>query len=683
MTLKHESPKYEVNKIKLSKEERVKLIDFLCKEHQDVLEARKDHENKWKQWEKQANARLERKDAGSRDSNIDIPNTKEYMMQNAARLQTPIYQQDRIFVAIPTKPSMAEKALKIEDGLEWMVNRINPRILTDEWIKQFQKFHAGFVKTGFLTEVEFVKRWQEINIDEYEIMKATPGINVIERKLDNDSVKYFYEVSSKRERKSGCFPEIIPIEDVIFPLTASDIYSAPWITHRFWPTRREIEFRIEEGIWDEKDDEGDPIIDRLQKSDRERFTFATENPEDKTLNTTKQYDIRETYMVWKVNGKNSEIIVTWEPKSKTILSCIDNYYHEYHRPFVVHQYEHVQNSIYGIPLTYLLEPLHVAYSASINQRLDQATLANETLLFGPPGMDDLVNKFDQTIHGGFHETNASKDEIWSLNLGNPNYSQLPDIEEKFELHMQRIAGLSDYSFGEEQVGRPTATGTMQLVEESKQPQYLQLERFRDSFAEVAKHILARYKQFYPEGMRLYESTEEVDPESGATVMGEISVSWPEGAIEDSVIIETKVSSATMSKNVRKSEALAMLDKLPQIYQGLAQFAMQAGMPNPQAPALPMISLSLLNGYQTVINDFLTIFDVPDKEAINPPLVQEAQVVQNINQQFMALQQQLQQCIAQNQQLMAQIQYLQTGQPPEGMAQQAQAQPVPQGSGPMG
>jgi len=605
------------------------------------------------------------------------------MMQNAARLQTPIFQQDRIMVAVPTKPSKYEIALDIENAIEWMMTRINPRILTDEWIEQFQTFHAGYVKTGFTTEVEFVKEWKEIQLDEYEIMSNTPGITTVKRDLDDGNTKYFYEVSSKRERRSGCFPEVVPCEDMMHPLGAADPYSSPWITHRFWPTKREIEFRMEEGVWESKDDDGNPLIDALQKSDRERFTYAVESPEEQSPKSTKQYDIRETYMLWKVKDKNTEIIVTWEPKSRVILSLIENYYHEYHRPFVAHQYKHIQNSIYGIPLTYMIEPLHRAYSASINQRLDQATLANSLLLFGPPGMDDLVSKTDHTIVSGYYETNATKEEIWSLTLGNPNFSQLPDLEEKLELHMQRVAGLSDYSFGEEQVGRPTATGTLQLVEESKQPQYLQLERFRDSLSEVVKHMLSRYKQFYPEGMKLYESIQEPNPQTGMTAMNEINITWPEGSIEDNVIINTKVSSATMSKNIRKQETLAMLDKVPQIYQGLMQFAMQAGSPNPQAPGLPLISLSLLNGYQKVFNDFLTIFDVPAKEQINPPLVQEAQVAQQINQQFMQLQQQMQQLAMQNQQLQQQLQYYAGGQPQGGMAQPPQGQPGAPGPMPMG
>jgi hypothetical protein len=224
---------------------------------------------------------------------------------------------------------------------------------------------------------------------------------------------------------------------------------------------------------------------------------------------------------------------------------------------------------------------------------------------------------------------------------------------------------------------------MQLVEESKQPQYLQLERFRDSLSEVVKHMLSRYKQFYPEGLRLYETTQEVDPETGMTAMQEISVQWPEGSLEDNVDINTKVSSATMSKNIRKQEAIAMLDKIPEVYQGIAQFAFQAASPNPQAPALPMIALSLLNGYQKLFDDFLTIFDVPAKEQLNPPLVQEAQVAQQINQQFMELQQQMQQMAAQNQQLSQMLQQFTGGQPQGGMAQPPQGQPGTQGPMPMG
>lgn len=681
---KHETPQYEVQKVKLSAEERDKLMEYLCKQHSDTLDARKSYEEKWRLWSNQGNGRRKRKGAGARDSDIDVPTTREYMMQNSARVQTPILQQgDDPFVCIPTAPQHEDLAMRLEPFVNYMARRINLRVFMDAWIEQFQLFNAGYVKTSFSTEYEFVKRWVPVDPEEDIQVLKEAGVTVVERQLDDGGVAMFKEEKSKRIKRVGCFPEVVPIEDMIHPLTASDP-ECEWITHRMWPTGSEIKFKIKEGVWDEKTPDGEDVFDLLQKTERDRFVYPVENPEDQQTSITKQYDIRETYLRWKCGDEMSEIIVTWEPNSKTFLSIIYNFLHEYHRPFVAHQYKPVQNLMYGIPLTYIIEPLHIAYSASVNQRLDQASLANETLLFGPPNLD-IGKKADATIRGGFYGTNATRDEIWSLNLGS-NFTQLPDLENTIEQHMQKLAGLSDYSFGQEQVGRPTASGTMQLVEESKHPQYLQLERFRDSLALVMKHALARYKQFYPEGVRIYEQTHQEMPtqmgEPRPSALQEISVTWPEGSIEDSIIVETKVSSSTMSKNMRKQEIVALVDKMPEIYNTLGQFAMQASTPNPQAPAASLVALSLLNGYQNIISKFMREFEISDPQIVNPPLVQEAQVAQQINQQFMALQQQMQQLAAQNQQLQAQLQRA-TGGAKGGVAQPPQGQPGPQGPPPMG
>jgi len=673
-----DGPDYEVKKVKMSKEKKSALMSYLVKSHDEVLQGREKHEERWKGWHLQANGRRKRKGAGARDSDIDVPTTREYMMQNSARIQTPILQQDQIMVAEPAAPIYEKVAKGLEPGINWMVDRIDPRVFMDLWIEQFQTYHAGFVKTGFQIEYEFVKHWQKVEEDEDPSILKSAGVMVVKREMDDGSVVWFKETETKRIKRSGSFPEVIPIEDIIIPLTAVDIQTSPFVTHRMWPTKNEIKFRIKQGIWDEKNDDKEEILPLLQKSDRERITHPVDSPEEIQPGIQKQYDIRETYLLWEVDGEDVEIIATWEPKSQQFLNIIYNYFHEYARPFVAHTYKPVPNSIYGIPLTFIIQSLHIAYSASINQRLDAASLANETLIFGPSKLE-LAEQADATIRGGYYATNATKDEIWSLNLGS-TFSQLPDLERVFEEHMQKLSGLSDYSFGQEQVGRPTATGTMQLVEEAKHPQYLQLERFRKSFADVVKHMASRYKQFYPEGMKLYLTFNR--NEDGSNAWEEISVNWPEGSFEDSVVIKTKVSSSTMSKNMRKQEVIALVDKMPQIYEPLTNFAMMASMPNPQAPGQAIIGLSLLASYQNVIDKFLTEFEIADKKVVNPPLVQEAQVAKQINDQFMALQQQLQQCVAENNNLKMQLQQIQGG-PPPGMAPNAGPPPGPQGPGPMG
>ena len=440
-----------------------------------------------------------------------------------------------------------------------------------------------------------------------------------------------------------------------------------------WLTEKQIEYRIQRGDY-EKKIEDEPTLSALKAGgeDRKRFTFAIEDPEESKRATNKQIDIRETYIAWKVKKKEVELIVTWNAGSKAILSIVENFLHEYYRPFVCHQYKHVNGSIYGIPLTYILEPFHRAYMASINQRLDQASLANEVALFAPTG-HPIHEQADGVFRGGVYESDADKDDIHTVRLTEPGFSQLSSLEGVIETRADRASALTDSSFGDETVNRPTATGTMQLIEESKQPQYLQLERFRESFAEVIRHMLARYKQFYPEGMNLYLQTRGDEERK---TMEEYSISWPDGAIEDSVLVETKVSSTTMSKNARKQELVALMDKMPELQQTLFQFASMATTPNMQAPANQLIGLKLLTSFQKVVDMFMVEFDVPNKEVLNPPLAEEAQVYANLNQQFMQLNQQIQML----QQQLAAVQGVPAGQAEGGVAPQAPAQPGAPGPG---
>jgi hypothetical protein len=270
------------------------------------------------------------------------------------------------------------------------------------------------------------------------------------------------------------------------------------------------------------------------------------------------------------------------------------------------------------------------------------------------------------------ETTASKDEVFNIPISQP-FTQLPEIEQKIEQDADKLAALSAYSFGNEQIDRPTMGGQTQLIEESKQPQFTMLESFRKKLAEVCKHALARYRQFYPEGLRYY--TMQEDPQN--VQMLELFFEWPEGTIERDVLLETKVSSASLSKSLRKQEKLAMVEKMPELYQtmmGMAQVAI-----DPMNPAAP-VAMKLLAGFQEGVDSMFTEFEVGKKEILNPDLVPEVQIGQNIQQ----LVQQLNQVSQQNQQLQqsnAQLQAVVAQGP--GMAGPPSGNAPVQGSMPMG
>jgi hypothetical protein len=220
------------------------------------------------------------------------------------------------------------------------------------------------------------------------------------------------------------------------------------------------------------------------------------------------------------------------------------------------------------------------------------------------------------------------------------------LETIFEHRADRVAHIPPQAYGESGGDRVTATGELTHNEEAKFPQNLQLERFRESFSLVVKHMLSRYRQFYPEGLKYYAQS---DPE-GVAILEEKVFSWPARAIEDDVVIETKVNSSTMSKSTRKQEMVALLDKMPQIYQTMYQMAQMAADPmNPAA----IVAAKYLDGMRKTVDMFFMEMEVGPKDQLNPELAGGL-----IEQNMAQLQQMVQELQGQLQQASGEIQRLQ-------------------------
>ena len=89
-----EGPKDTVQQIKFKGDQKDKLREYLRKELHECELERGRLLDKCKAWVQQANSRRLRKDIGPRDSNIDMPLTRQRMMQNSSRLMNPIFQQE-------------------------------------------------------------------------------------------------------------------------------------------------------------------------------------------------------------------------------------------------------------------------------------------------------------------------------------------------------------------------------------------------------------------------------------------------------------------------------------------------------------------------------------------------------------------------------------------------------------
>ncbi len=681
---KLDAPSIGVSPVKFKKGKAEELVNYLQKEHSQAFRDRAGHEEKWNDWLSQANSRRKDPSAKPRDAQIDSTLTARKLVQHKPRLSNPIFQQDQLMVAHSRKNMHHEFALELEEWMDYVLDKPDMQRICEEWIDQFQVFPAGFIKTAFTKEVKHIRQWEPIDYEMYAQLEEEGQSKLLRKEMTDDTYRYYIETDKRVVTKAGVYPEVIPIEDIVCPIATATVDSADWFSHRFWPTKPTVQARIREGVYDEKDQNGDKILDALGNPSAHRkklldhsLTQKADGDEDPS---SKQYEVLETYLSYDYDGSGTpkEIIVTWDRKSGALLRAVDNFYQNFCRPFVPHSFKDVHGSLYGIPATFILEPLHVAHSASIRQRLDAASKANEVIVTVPKGSaPDMKSIFDRDgITGGLYEVDAEKNEINQFSLSQP-YTQLPELESLFEQWANDLMSLSDYSYGREQIDRPTATGQTSIIEESKQPLYSQLERFRKSFATVVMHMLARYRQFYPEGLEYY--LESLDPESGQE-LERMFLEWPDEAIEDAVVIETKVTSAQMSKHLRKQEVVALLDRVPQMYETMMGMAQQAANPGPGS----MISVKLLLAYQSVVEQFLTEFEVPGKEELNPELMQEVQVAQMVQQKMQEMQQQVQSMGQQLQNAQGQLAALQGGgmQGP-GMGGQPGPQPGVQGPPGMG
>lgn len=631
--LEYSGKKDQVQKIQFGPDRKDALLKYLEEEHRIIVQERDTMIKDWKEAVDQAQSRLKRTDAGPRDSKIDMSLTRERLNQSESRLVSPIVQADQIMVAKPNTPSPQshDLSLQAEDVMKFILDRGETMMWASDWAEHFHVLPFGVIKTAFTYKETSYKRWEEIKdqppgpedpmgqgvtaAEQYMELKKEKGSKVTERQFEDGSVRYFIEVKDAKKEKAGVFPQPIPPQDFLFR-DAPTLEESNLVEHRTWETKHTIKKLIKRGIYNRKDGD-DLILEKLgepTKKPEDLFGVNRKNSEEE--NIAHKYEILESYLEFacdKEDGDPVEIIVTWEPTQKIILRAIYNFHHNYCRPFVIHQFKHITGSLYGIPATFDLKYPHKAYSASINQRLDAASKAQEVAVLLPPNHPMLKQMDKRSVRGGLYENPGyRKEDIITFSVSEPSFSQLPNLEQIFEHRADRVMHLPPATWGEESADRPTATGTMAITEQSQFPQTLQLERFRDSFALVVKHMLSRYRQFYPEGMRLFLQQEDQMGQE----MTSYWFNWPDGSIEDEVVLETKVSSSTMSKMIRKQEIVALLDRMPQLYQTMYQMAQMAS--DPMNPA-NMVAIKYLEGMRLTADMFFKEFEVPNKEQLNPQL----------------------------------------------------------------
>jgi hypothetical protein len=631
--------------VNLTEEEEQNLLDYLVREHDDALEARSHLDLKeWPAAVRQYNSRLTREDAkGDTDSNLDMGLTYKFCRVEFAQVVGPLYRDPKQFYTVRGNPSRPGLDTSPYQRIINFIDRIDESLARDEvTYRNAQVFGYAPVKIGWITETMSVLEWQDIA--DPKISPAPSGAIAVEQMQSYGPagtapalpmeglpgepkspdagtpqppvmVTRFRALVEKNVKiKVGSWEEPIPLPDCIFPWYALSIETAPWLTHQFWLTSQEAQEREEGGQWPEGTIEklGDPQGERPRQFDlgqEKKDADGNAMPRSAGRADSRSYQCRETYVRRKVKGHKGrkELIVTWEAVSKRIIKVVFNWLNEYRIPFNLFVREGRDDGIPGIALAYRLKSYHLAKNALVNQRLDAATKANSTLVL-IQATSDLLRIFPGGVlrPGAFATTADVSKEAKQFNLSQP-FEQMQGFEQLIDEEAMGTVGLSPGQMGNELANRPTAGGTLTILQQAGLGQDLIREGFRRFKGKNMKMRLARYKQFMPDGINVYlRDSNQADRDAAANM-----IKWPEGFIEQSIVVEPVVNSETVNLTLTRQERLQVVNALPQLYEQMLKFAQLAVTPGPMA----FVAERMLYAYAVVVADFFEVFDVKDRDVL--------------------------------------------------------------------
>ena len=598
MIQSHEPVLIEVEEIQLSEEDEKKRVGSLLKDVEQALEDRADIEKSWETAVLQYHSALIQQDNTTEDSQIDVPSTREFVDQALSRFMNPIFQRDRVYITKPREPLYKPFASQLEDWVDWILDISKFRCFVEQTVRSAMVFSKAVVKIPWEDKTKKLKGW-------VREVRGEDGLEVHWGARDNTELKVGEKVVTV---ESGAWPQVVPTPDFIHPIPTTSIDDAPWVSHRVYRSKDEIMRLVKRGVYREKTPDGKDIMKALgdpsEQQDHKQHLSVTKKAGD---GDGKLYEIHEIY----TTHDGDEVILTVDRASKTVLRFVDNFYHDYQRPFLHWCYENVLYDIDGISLCYILEPYHRALSACLNQRLDASSRALETLLFYSEASDAGRYFKGNELRGGAYAVNSVgklSDQFVKFELGR-SFDQMETLEADLRRSMQKLASLTDYNAGIEQIERPTATGQVALIEEGRQPQYNRMTDFRIFLTGVIEMIIARYRQWHPVSIEWYMETRS--PEQAEMLKSVLE--WPDEYWRNQIIIEPAVSSQTLNRDLRKQEWLSLVQAMPPILEQMMGMISQAVEPSPLAPAAAKM-LAFFSRF--VVQPWMEEFEIAGREFMN-------------------------------------------------------------------
>lgn len=367
-------------------------------------------------------------------------------------------------------------------------------------------------------------------------------------------------------------------EDVLAYPDAQTIAESPFVAHRRTLKRQELEARGFEGfydpeavkaIWDHPDRSVPRTTVREELQQQGITTPAFQE-------STAEWDIWECYFAWWAGGKRKRkyrLIYSYHRSTRTVMRKVFNFLPDNQTPIIRAKLGYRTDGMYGHGYGELLERYQEELSATHNQRIDNATVANIRAFRVSPRARNLDSNFEVYPSAMIV---AEAGEVESLQVGDVYPSTFKNEEMTLQL-VARRAGVSPAISGMGTGGvmrRPavySSMGTLAVMQESNSRTGHATSEFRHAHVQLGSLLTAMYGKFGTFGK---ESIFGLDAKSLREALREFD--------DKRLRIPIRAATGSINSEVAKQNDMLLVGLLQRHYTAVGQL-LQANE-NPQIPA---------------------------------------------------------------------------------------------------
>lgn len=404
--------------------------------------------------------------------------------------------------------------------------------------------------------------------------------------------------------------ENIRLADFTCTVTVNNIKKSLFTTHCSRLTKYQLEERKYTGAYDKNAvDKILKIPDRNAPSAELIEEYNTKSLNLNDLYNTGEWHVYECWFPFWWQGKKYRIIYTYHKGSDTMLRAVYNFYPENESAFIVARLGHNDNGIIGKGFAELLEDYQEEVTAGHNQRVDNRTIANTSIIrVGKNTRFDSQFSFypNMTVPADQGEIEAIQFGAIYPNSVNEEMLTLKLAEDRSGVGASTsgMGGLGSGTVGKTS-GAYSSMGTMSVMQDGNRNVGANITDFKYAHMEAGRMAANMFAHFGTDGKEYLFGND-----------ADLILEALEAISTKKLGFDVKAATASINKEVEKQNYLLLTGILQRHYTAVGQM-IQAANSQMVDPVLRDYLIKTIKGSDQLMGKVLASFDIEDRSRILP------------------------------------------------------------------